>query len=339
MPTRESIQQEIERLRGAGQDKVRQKYLKRLHQKTKRDTVIYFSSYNTQRPFPVPPQALSIMQEDIQGFMASLHGMKGKHLDLILHSPGGSLEAADQIVQYLRSKYEHIRAIIPQNAMSAATMIACACDEIILGKHSAIGPIDPQVNGLPAHAILKDYERARADVLSNPLLGNLWAVRLNQIQFGFLNLCEQHIKLSEEKVAQWLNAYMFHGQDAQKAQEISRWLGNVDEHRTHGRPIGFDMALLKGLNVKRLEDDQQLQELVLSVYHSVMVTFQTTPCLKIIENHNGKGHYFVVGFAVQPMVQPAQQAAQPPIPAIPAAMPTDAVPGDEQHDAAGQNQQ
>ena len=77
--------------------------------------------------------------------MSALHGLKGKVLDLVLHSPGGSLEAADQIVQYIRSKYEHIRAIIPQNAMSAATMIACACDEIVMGKQSAIGPTDPQI--------------------------------------------------------------------------------------------------------------------------------------------------------------------------------------------------
>jgi ClpP class serine protease len=61
--------------------------------------------------------------------MAALHGAKNSNLDIIIHSPGGSLEAAEQIVNYLRAKQGHIRAIIPQNAMSAATMIACACKE------------------------------------------------------------------------------------------------------------------------------------------------------------------------------------------------------------------
>jgi ClpP class serine protease len=28
-------------------------------------------------------------------------------------------------------------------AMSAATMIACAADVIVMGKHSFLGPIDP----------------------------------------------------------------------------------------------------------------------------------------------------------------------------------------------------
>jgi len=203
MPTREEIQKEIINLKAKGQDTVRWKYLTKLHKTTGRDTVIYFSSYNVQRPFPVPSGALSVTQDDIQGFMASLHKLKGEALDLVLHSPGGSLEAADQIVQYLRAKYGHIRVIVPQNAMSAATMIACAADEIIMGKHSAIGPIDPQMLiptpggqiAVPAHTILQDFEQARADIATNPNLANLWAPRFATLPPGYLNFCSQTIDL------------------------------------------------------------------------------------------------------------------------------------------------
>ena len=303
MPTREHIQKEIERLKGAGQDDIRHKYLAKLHKVTGRDTVIYFSSFGIQRAHPIPPSALSVSQDDIQGFMASLHNLKGKELDLILHSPGGSLEAADQIVQYLRAKYDHLRVIIPQNAMSAATMIACAADEIVMGKHSAIGPIDPQMQfgqmSVPAHTILADFEKARKDIMSDPKLGNLWAPRLASLPPGFLNLCEQTIALSKEKVKLWIYKYMFKGSDLDKAKEISEWLGKFDEHRTHGRPIGYDLAKAKGLNVTRLEDDQPLQEAVLSVFHATMVTFQSSGAIKIIENHKGKGHYLVSTIALQ----------------------------------------
>lgn len=318
MPTREHIQNEIQRQKGAGQDDVRHKYLAKLHKQTGRDTVIYFSSQGIHRPFPVPVTALSVSQDDIQGFMASLHKLKGKQLDLVLHSPGGSLEAADQIVQYLRAKYDHIRAIVPQNAMSAATMIACACDEIVMGKHSAIGPIDPQMlfgqMAVPAHTILADFEKAKADITNTPQLGQLWAPRLMNLPPGFLNLCEQTIRLAKEKVELWLGKYMFNGQNQQKAHEIADWLGNFEEHRTHGRPIGYDLASEKGLKVTRLEGDQGLQEAVLSVFHATMVTFQTTSCLKIVENHQGKGHYLVVNVVAQAVgqagVPPAQQGAQ-----------------------------
>jgi hypothetical protein len=318
MPTRNHIQTEIHRLKSAGQDDVRHKYLRKLQKRTGRDTVIYFSSYGIQRPFPVPGAALSVSQDDIQDFMASLHKLKGDNLDLILHSPGGSLEAADQIVQYLRAKYKHIRAIVPQNAMSAATMIACACDEIVLDKHSAIGPIDPQMLfgqfAIPAHTILVDFDKARTDITNAPQLGQLWAPRLANLPPGFLNLCEQTIRLAKEKVELWLGRYMFGGKDQEKANSIAEWLGNFEERRTHGRPIGFDVAQEKGLKVTRLEDNQDLQEAVLSVFHATMVTFQSTRCLKIIENHHGKGHCVVANVVVQPAgpanTQQAQQGAQ-----------------------------
>ena len=305
MPTRDQIQDEIIQLKAAGQDEIRHKYLQKLHERTGRDTIIYFSSFGIQRQFPVPATALSISQDDIQGFMAGLHKLTGEELDLIIHSPGGSLEAADQIVQYLRSKYKYIRTIVPQNAMSAATMIACASDEIVLGKHSAIGPIDPQILfgqlAVPAHTILADFEKARVDITNAPQLGQLWAPRLANLPPGFLNLCEQTIRLAKEKVKLWLGKYMFADQDKAKAHDIAEWLGNFEEHRTHGRPIGFDLAQEKGLKVVRLEDDQDLQEAILSVFHATMVTFQSTNCLKIIENHNGKGHYLVANLVVQPV--------------------------------------
>lgn len=310
MPTLEHILNEIKGLKDAGQDRIRHQYLKKLYEVTKRDTIIYFSSYNVARPFPVQAGALSVTQDDIQGFMASLHELKGENLDLVLHSPGGSLEGAEQIVQYLRSKYKHIRAIIPQNAMSAATMIACACDEIVMGKHSAIGPIDPQMgfpmaNGghmmMPAHTILEDFNAAKADVGINPNLANLWAPKLINLPVGFLNLCQQTIALSKAKVEEWLGRYMFQGYEPDKAKTIADWLGDFNEHRTHGRPIGYDLAVSKGLKVTRLEDKQELQDSVLSVFHATMVTFQTTSCLKIIENHYGKGHYLIAQVVIQPM--------------------------------------
>ena len=68
-----------------------------------------------------------------------MNGLRNDKLDLIIHSPGGSVEAAEQIVNYLRAKYAHIRAIIPHSAMSAATMIACAAyPQFIKGDFSGL---------------------------------------------------------------------------------------------------------------------------------------------------------------------------------------------------------
>jgi hypothetical protein len=288
-----TAQQEVTNLKQNGQHIVRHRCLGDLYAVTGHDIVSYFSAYGMCDRLPPDSAAgLAIVPNDIRGFMACLHGLNNEKLDLIIHSPGGSLEAAEQIVNYLRAKYKYIRAIIPQNAMSAATMIACACDEIIMGKHSAIGPIDPQINlggvSFPAHTILADFKNTIDQIKADSRLVFLLN-RFQDIPIGFIDFCEQTIKLAKEKVALWLKKYMFNGQENSMAIDIAEWLGNFEEHKTHGRPIGFDLANVKGLKVKRLEDDQKLQDAVLSVFHATIVTCQTTPCIKIIENHNGKG--------------------------------------------------
>lgn len=301
MANRNDILQEVNMYKNEGQDTIRRKYLSELQEYTNNDTVVYATAFPCNIP-GVPANVLSIGLNDIQGFMTCLNGLHSEKLDLIIHSPGGSLEAAEQIVQYLRAKYSYIRAIIPQNAMSAATMLACACDEIIMGKQSAIGPIDPQMtlvrsNGmaysLPAHSILADFEKAKEEISKDEKATAVWVPRLLEIPNGFLDLCNKTIELSKAKVAEWLDEYMF--KDGEKrGDEIAGWLGNFNEHRTHSRPINYSLAKEKGLKISLLEDDQLLQEKVLSVFHATLVTFDVAPCVKIIENHLGKGSYVVV---------------------------------------------
>jgi hypothetical protein len=304
MPTKDEIQKEILGAKGSVQDSIRRKYINELNEFTGRDTIVYASAFTSKKLPNLPAFLISITPDDIQGFMSALYGLKGKQLDLVLHSPGGSLEAADQIVQYLRSKYEHIRAIIPQNAMSAATMIACACDTIVMGKHSAIGPIDPQItfptgNGhftSPAQPILDEFDRAKQEVLAEPKTAPLWISKLQAYPHGFLTICQNTIQLSKNKVAEWLNTWMFKDlpQDQRKGREIVDWLGSASEHMTHGRPIGISKAKEIGLAIEQLEADQHLQEKVLSVFHATAVTFEITDCMKFIENHLGKGTFLNV---------------------------------------------
>lgn len=310
MPTRDEIRKEILGIKGGAQDDIRRKYITDLHKYTNRDTIFYASAFASKKLPQIPGFLISITQEDIQGFMSALHNLKGKQLDLVLHSPGGSLEAADQIVQYLRSKYDHIRAIIPQNAMSAATMLACACDVIIMGKHSAIGPIDPQItfptpNGhftAPAQAILDEFETAKKEVVADPKTAPLWVSKIQAYPQGFLTICQNTIDLSIDKVTEWLNSYMFADkkENQQHGRKIAEWLGDTSEHKTHGRPIGISKAREIGLKVDALEDDQDLQEKVLSLFHATTVTLEITNCMKFVENQNGKGWFLNVNIEQQP---------------------------------------
>ena len=189
--------------------------------------------------------------------MSALHGLEGKELDLILHSPGGSLEAAEQIVTYLRSKYDHIRAIVPQNAMSAATMIACACDEIIMGKHSALGPIDPQITvpttaghfTAPAQAILDEFERAKQEVVEDPRTAPLWVTRIQAYPQGVLAMCQEAIELSKERVEEWLNEYMFRNQEK---REVTSPVGLATRSYTRATEDPLGLSRLKNTGSKSL---------------------------------------------------------------------------------------
>lgn len=304
MPARNDIQNEIISAKNAAQDNVRRKYIKEISDYTNRDTIIYITAYTTGKMANIPPALVSVINDDIHGFMSALNGLKNDKLDLIIHSPGGSAEAAEQIVNYLRAKYNHIRAIIPQSAMSAATMIACACDEIVMGKHSAIGPIDPQITfptptgafTAPAQSLLSEFEQAKAEIIANPNIAPLWVSKLKNLPHGILDICKNTTDLSIEKVELWLSSYMFKGEadGKDKAKKIAKWLGTASNYKTHGRPIPFNIAKAEGLKIIELEQDQELQEKVLSVFHSTIVTIEVTNCIKLIENQNGKGTYIQV---------------------------------------------
>lgn len=240
-------------------------------------------------------------------------------LDLIVHSPGGIPDAAEAIVNYLRSKFSDIRVIIPQAAMSAATMLACAANAIVMGKHSSLGPIDPQfifntptgTSALPAQAILDQFELAKEECAKPERLG-AWVPILPQYGPALIIQCVNALDLAEDLAAEWLRTWMFAGTTdrAKKARSIARKLADHTKFKSHGRPIHRDAAKKMGLLIIDLESDQVFQDLVLSVFHATMHTMAGTPAVKIIENHQG------AAFVKIQQMQPALQMIQMPGPAV-----------------------
>jgi hypothetical protein len=108
---------------------------------------------------------------------------------------------------------------------------------------------------------------------------------------GILTICETTIANSKSKVAEWLNNYMFRNETKKRGESIAEWLGNPKDHGSHGRPIGIELCCEQGLKVTALENDQDLQEKVLSVFHASAVTLDMTSCIKFVENQNGKGWF------------------------------------------------
>ena len=169
-------------------DIVRRRYIQKLHKKTKRNIIVYYSGWLQRNESAVRS---AIYDDDINSFMTVINKLNPKKgLDLLLHTPGGNITATEALVKYLRKKFNrNIRCFIPQLAMSAGTMIACACKEIYMGKQSSIGPIDPQFGNRAAFAVLRDYQNAVIEIQKNPSSIPLWQTIFQQDLFdGLLRL-------------------------------------------------------------------------------------------------------------------------------------------------------
>lgn len=265
-------------------DIVRRKYLKKVSEKTGRNVIAYYSGW-LQKP-GAPDTAVN--DKDKSGFMLAIHRLdKELGLDLILHTPGGDLAATESLVDYLYSIFgKNIRVIVPQISMSAGTMIAFSSKEIIMGKHSNLGPIDPQMGGLACQAILNEFEQAKKDIQSNPASAPLWQVIISKYHPTFLGACRQAIDWSDIMVEGWLEGNMF-ADNKKGVKEVLDTFANHKRQKSHARHISKSQCEALGLKITSLESDNELQDYVLTTHHAYMHTFTNTTAVKIIENHNG----------------------------------------------------
>lgn len=265
-------------------DTVRRKYLKKVSEITGRNTIAYYSGW-LQKPTAA---GTAVGDKDKSGFMLAINKLdRSQGLDLILHTPGGDIAATESLVDYLYSMYDKdIRVIVPQISMSAGTMIAFASKEIVMGKHSNLGPIDPQMGGLACQAVLNEFEQAKQDVKINPHSAALWQVIISKYHPTFLGACKQAIEWSEKMVSDWLEYNMCNGEKEKVKKNVSTF-SNHSKQKSHARHISKKECIEVGLVISDLESDQELQDAVLTTHHAFMHTFSNTYCVKIIENHSG----------------------------------------------------
>lgn len=171
-----------------------------------------------------------------------------------------------------------------------------------MGKHSSLGPIDPQFGGIPAHGILEEYKYAVDEIQRNQSSIPLWQVIFSKYNPTILGECQKAIDWSVQTVTTWLESGMFEGDpDAKaKAKKIVDELGSHMLTKSHARHISSQNARDLGIKILDLEDDNELQDCVLSVHHAFVNTLTDTAAIKIIENHNGIA--FIVGLGATQML-------------------------------------
>lgn len=256
--------------------------------------VIFYSSGFLQKP-QAPQPSLQITLEDLNGLMAVMYGMDwDKGLTLLIHTPGGQTIATESLVAYMRSKFGSVEVIVPAFAMSAGTMISLSGDLIVMGRQSQLGPIDPQMplgdRVVSARAVVDQFNSARTDIMDDQRAAHVWASILQSMGPSLLQEAENALRYGQRMVETWLEQYMFAGDPDghTKAAAIAKHFNDASLHLNHGRRIGRDEAIAQGVTVEPLEDNQDLQEAVLTAYHIATILFEKGPATKIISSDTGR---------------------------------------------------
>jgi len=178
-----------------------------------------------------------IDREDSQTIIAAIKDTpEDMPIDFVIHTPGGLVLAAMQIARAVESHKAKVTVYVPVYAMSGGTLIALAADEIVLGEFSVLGPIDPQIAGLPAASIVKARDSKPIEQVSDLTLvfADVGEKALNQVRQGAVELLTPRM---EQAAAEALAAKLAGGHWTHDYALTAR------EASTLGLPVKVDMPL------------------------------------------------------------------------------------------------
>jgi len=168
--------------------------------------------------------ARQIDLEDAQTIIAAIKGTpEDIPIDFVIHTPGGLVLAAMQIARAVEAHKAKVTVYVPVYAMSGGTLIALAADEIVLGEFSVLGPIDPQIAGLPAASIVKARDSKPVESVFDLtlVLADVAEKALAQVKQGAVELLTPRMERSAAaalaaKLAggQWTHDYALTAQEA-----------------------------------------------------------------------------------------------------------------------------
>jgi len=205
-----------------------------------------------------------IDRDDIVGFAELLHNIpEGSNIDLMLHTLGGDIDAAEKLITLVRKKAgtARLRVIVPDCAKSAGTLISLGADSIVMSDTSELGPIDPQIiladqsgnrTSQSVQSILDAYDIYSAALNKDP--GDATAqVMLNKLNPATIVHYQAIMKRAKQLGEDLLQQGMF--------KEKGNWSGAVsallDTKRwlSHAQMISWEAAADKkiGLTVEYLK--------------------------------------------------------------------------------------
>jgi ClpP class serine protease len=153
-------------------------------------------------------------------------------IDLVLHTPGGLVLAAEQIAYALSRHHSKVTVFVPHYAMSGGTLIAMAADEIVMDDNAVLGPVDPQLGQSPAASVLRVLEQKDVNEIDDQtlIMADIARKAIDQVQATIRKVLESG-----------------RGMPAKQAKQLAQALSSGKW--THDYPITVDEARELGLTI------------------------------------------------------------------------------------------
>ncbi len=243
----------------------RQSLIKKIQEQTGRPLLCY-----------VAGMAASVSRDDTLGFADLLHNVPATTpVDLLLHTPGGDIDAAEKLMWMVRARVgsEFLRAIVPDFAKSAGTLMVLAADVVLMSDSSELGPIDPQVvlvdstGNRRMHSVqdyLDAYEQLKKELTANPndIAAKLMLAKIEPAMVKRFQAALQRAAAIAEK---HLKQGMFR-KSGGNYTAVPRDLLDKTRWKSHGQMISREDAKDIGLNVEYIAPDQSIWQELWQLY-------------------------------------------------------------------------
>ncbi|MCK4431673.1 MAG: ATP-dependent Clp protease proteolytic subunit [Candidatus Aminicenantes bacterium] len=254
---------------------------------------------------PIPDVQLA--QADfyvIHDFLVDKRGLQ--KIDVYIETPGGSGEAAEEIVRCLHNNFETVSFVVSGEAKSAGTIIVLSGNEILMTETGSLGPIDAQMkigrSVVSAYDYMEWIDGKREEAQKQGALNPFDATIVAQITPGELGNVFHALEFAKDLVEDWLIKYKFkkwkvtetrkmsvtEEMKRKRAKEIASELTNHSKWRLHGRSIKIDDLAEIGLKVTRAEDDLKLSDIIYRIQTVCRLLFDSTTTYKIFATEDKK---------------------------------------------------
>lgn len=267
---------------------------------TKSYLIVYASAIQKS----IPDIALSM--GDYYIIFDLLRNVKELTLDFYIETPGGNAVASEEIVRFLRGKFETVNFIVSGEAKSAGTILVLSGDEIFMTKSGSLGPIDAQIkigrSKVSAFDYLEWVDQTKKEAEETGKLNPLDATMVAQISPGELNSVYHSLKFAEDLVEKWLPKFKFKNwtetetkkikvteeMKKTRAKEIAQELTNHGKWRSHGRSLKIEDLEEIGLKINRIDENPKISDIIYRIQAVIRLLFSSTTNYKVIATADNK---------------------------------------------------